>query len=184
MRKQIFVLLLLLTCATGFTQTIFPGLSETQKQKLLSTKIPMPLPTWIPEEYSVTNIITKTGKSVKIENKILTITYGKKLPNGRMLEFKIDAGFDGIGDLMYEGGERVKSKVGDIWLFYEPYDEDMDGKKTKVFGLIMTEWIDIKNLAFHVVFSADRENQKLNRTKPKISKADAKKVLQSMEILK
>ena len=183
MKKQICTLLLFVITTSAFTQTIFPGLSEAQKQKLLSTKIPMPLPTWIPEGYSVTNIITKTGKTIKIENKVLTITYGKKLPNGRMLEFKIDAGFDGIGDLMYEGGERIKSKVGDIWLFYEPFEEDGD-KKIKTYGLIMTEWFDIHNLAFDVVFSADSDNAKLNRTKPKISKADAKKVLQSMQVLK
>jgi hypothetical protein len=105
------------------------------------------------------------------------------LANGQKLHFKIDAGFDGIGDLMYEGGESIKSKAGEIWLYYEPYDEDMEGRKTKQHGFIQTEWFDVKGIAFHVVF-IQSENEGLNKRLPKISKADAKKILQSMQVLK
>lgn len=45
---------------------VFPGLTEVQKQQLVSTKIPLPLPTWIPDGFSVTSIVTKTGKSIKL----------------------------------------------------------------------------------------------------------------------
>lgn len=185
MKKQICLLIFISISISALTQnkTIFPGLSEAQKQKLLSTKTSIPLPTWIPEGFSVINIVNKTGKSVKIENKVLTITYGKKLPNGHVLKFKIDTGFDGLGDLPYEGGESIKSKAGDIWLYYEPYDEDMDGKKIKQTGFIQTEWFEVKDLNFHVVF-IQSENESLNRKLPKISKADVKKILQSMQVFK
>lgn len=184
MKKQIFLLLFITTILSAAAQNkiIFPGLTEVQKQKLLTTKIPVPLPTWIPKGFVVTYIIANTGRSVKIENKILTITYDKKLDNGS-LQFKIDAGFEGLGDLPYEGGERIKSKVGDVYLYYEPNDEDTRGKKTIEYGFIQTEWFDIKNLAFHVVFTQSKDKI-ANRTSPKISKADAKKILQSMQVLK
>lgn len=184
MKKQFCLLLSFFIMAAAFTQTAFPGLSESQKQQLLSTKIAIPLPSWVPDGYTVTHIVSKTGRQVKIENKVLTITYGKKLANGQSQEFKIDAGFDGLGDLPYEGSTTINSKAGIIYLYYEPNDEGAEGKKIKQYGLIMTEWFEIKKLAFHVVFGSQSENEKLNRTKPKLSKADAVKILQSMQVLK
>jgi hypothetical protein len=181
--KKYYILLITLCSFNSFSQTVFPGITDAQKQQLLNTKIPVPLPTWIPEGYTVTNIITKTGRAIKIQNKVLSITYSKKITGGKPMEFRIEAGFDGIGDLMYEG-ETVKSKVGNITLCYEPYEEDGEGKKIKQYGFIQTEWFDIKNLAFCVIFGMHSENEKINRTRPKISKADAKKVLQSMQVLK
>ena len=163
---------------------IFPGLTEVQKQKLQSTKIAIPLPTWIPDGFAVTKIVTKTGKLIKLEDKIYTVTYGKKLPNSNSLQFSIDAGFEGLGDLPYEDGELIKSKVGNIYLFYEPYEEDMNGKKIKVFGFIMTEWFRVNKLAFHASFNSQNPNDKPDNTKPKINKADVKKILQSMDVLK
>lgn len=183
MRKQICMLLVFIISTTAFSQTQFPGVSEAQKQKLLSTKIAVPLPTWLPAGFSVTNIVAKTGKSVKIEDKVLTITYGKKLTNGRLLKFKIDAGFDGLGDIPYEGGESVKSKVGNIWLYYEPIGEVDDGRKVQYDGFIQTEWFEIKGLAFHVSFTQSNDDD-LNKRLSKISKADAKKILQSMQVLR
>jgi hypothetical protein len=183
MRKELCLLLLLITSVTAFSQNRFPGLSGSQKQKLLSTKTPVPLPTWLPAGFGVTNIITKTGKQVKIEDKVLTITYGKKLANGRLLKFKIDAGFDGLGDLPYQGGEAVKSKIGNIWWYYEPIEETDEGRKVKYVGFIQTEWFEVKGLAFHVSFiQSDDDDQ--NTRLPKISKGDAKKILQSLEVLK
>ena len=177
----------MVACLVAFAavaQVTFPGLSDSQKQQLLNTKIAMPLPTWIPEGYTITKIVAKTGRQIKIENKVLTITYLKKAASGQAMEFKVGAGFDGLGDLPYEGSVTIKSKAGTIYLYYEPYDEDGDGKKIKQNGLIMTEWFDVKNLAFDVVFSSQGENEKMNKLKPKISKADAIKVLQSMQVLK
>jgi hypothetical protein len=185
MKNRIILCLLIwgINSASAQTNTVFPGLSAAQKQKILQTKIAVPLPTWIPAGFSVTNIVAKIYKSIKIENKILTITYGKKLVNNHVLQFKIDAGFDGLGDLPYEGGESIKSKIGDIWLYYEPFEEDMDGRKVKQSGFIQTEWFDVYDLAFHVVF-IQSENESLNKKLPKISKADVKKILQSMQVLK
>lgn len=182
--KKIFSLsLFMLLTILSFSQVTFPGLSEKQKQQLLNTKIPMPLPTWIPEGYSIVDVVTKTGRSIKIENKVLTITYGKTGGGKNSPQFTIDAGFDGIGSMDYEG-ETIKSKVGNITLYYEPYEDEGDNKKVKQWGLIQTEWFDIKNLAFLVNFSSQSTNEKANKTKPKISKADAKKILQSMQVLK
>ena len=184
MKKQICLLIACLAAFTAMAQVTFPGLSDIQKQQLLNTPIAMPLPTWVREGYAVSKIVAKTGRQIKIENKVLTITYSKKQANGQAAEFKVDAGFDGLGDLPYEGSVTVKSKAGTISLYYEPYEEVGDGKKAKQKGVIMTEWFDIKNLAFHVVFNSQGENEKIDRTKPKISKADAIKVLQSMQVLK
>ena len=150
----------------------------------MSPPIVVILPAWIPEGFAVTKIVTKTGKSIKLEDKIYTVTYTKKLSNSNSLKFSIDAGFEGLGDLPYEDGEEIKSKVGNIYLFYEPYEEDMNGKKEKAFGFIMTEWFNINKLAFHASFNSQNPNDKPDKTKPKISKADVKKILQSLIVLK
>ena len=186
MKKIFFLLMFITSSMLSFAQSniIFPGLTEVQKQKLLNTKIAIPLPTWIPDGFAVTNMVTKTGKSIKVEDKIYTVTYGKKLSNGNSLKFSVDAGFDGLGDLPYEGSETIKSKVGDIYLYYEPYEEDMNGKKVKAFGFIMTEWFNVNKLAFHAYFNSQNPNDKPDPTKPKISKADVKKILHSMQVLK
>ncbi len=185
MKKQVCFLLFIVSSIITYAQNtnVFPGLTDAQRKKLLSTKIQMPLPTWLPEGFFVTNIVTKTGKSFKPENKVLTITYKKELHNGS-LQFKIDAGFEGLGDLSYEDGETVKSKVGNIYLFYEPFEEDMNGKKVKAVGYIITEWFRINHLAFHVTFLSQDPDRKFDNSKPKITKADVKKILQSMQILK
>ena len=171
---------------SSFAQSniVFPGLTEVQKEQLLNTKIAIPLPTWIPDGFAVTKIVTKIGKSIKLEDKIYSVTYGKKLPNGNSLKFSIDAGFEGLGDLPYDGSETIKSKVGNIYLYYEPYEEDMNGKKVKAVGFIMTEWFRINKLAFHASFNSQNPNDKPDNTKPKISKADVKKILQSMQVFK
>lgn len=186
MKKQISLLLFVTFSMLSFAQSniIFPGLTEVQKQKLLNTKIAIPLPTWIPDGFAVTNIVTKTGKSIKLEDKVYTVTYAKKLPNVNSLKFSVDAGFDGLGDLPYEGSETIKSKVGDIYLYYEPNEEDINGKKVKAFGFIMTEWFRVNKLDFHMSFNSQNPNDKPDPTKPKISKADVKKMLQSMQVLK
>ena len=185
MKKIFFLLIFVAFSMLSFAQSnlIFPGLTEVQKQKLQSTKIAIPLPTWIPDGFAVTNIVTKTGKSIKLENKIYTVTYGRKLANSNSLKFDVDAGFDGLGDLPYEGSETIKSKVGNIYLYYEPYEEDMNGKQVKAFGFIMTEWFNVNKLAFHMSFNSQNPNDKPDPTKPKISKADVKKILQSMQVL-
>lgn len=186
MKKQISLLLFVTFSMLSFAQSniIFPGLTKVQKQKLLNTKIVIPLPTWIPDGFAVTNIVTKTGKLIKLEDKVYTVTYAKKLPNGNSLKFSVNAGFEGLGDLPYEDAETIKSKVGNIYLYYEPYEEDMNGKKEKAFGFIMTEWFRVNKLDFHMSFNSQNPNDKPDPAKPKLSKADVKKILQSMQVLK
>ena len=169
-------------CISAQNKIIFPGISPTHKQKILNTKIPFPLPTWLPEGFKVTHVITKTGKSIRIDNKVLSVTYAKKLSKGT-LEFVIEAGFDGIGSMDYEG-EKIETKVGDIYLYYEPYEDIGEGKKARQWGMIRTEWFDVKELAFYVGFSQQSTNESVNKTKPKISKAVAKRILQSIQILR
>ncbi len=74
--------------------------------------------------------------------------------------------------------------MGDIYLYYEPYEEEMNGKQVKAFGFIMTEWFSVNKLAFHAYFNSQNPNDKPDPTKPKISKVDVKKILQSMQVLK
>ena len=186
MKKILSPLLLAAITFSVFSQNkiTFPGITETQMQQLLNTKIAIPLPTWIPDGFAVTKIVTKTGKSIKLEDNIYTVIYTKKLSKSNSLKFSIDAGFEGLGDLPYEDGEAIKSKIGNIYLYYEPYEEDMNGKKVKAFGFIMTEWFRINKLAFHASFNSQNPNDKPDNTKPKMSKDDVKKILQSMRILK
>ena len=160
MKKIIFALMvsLIIINASAQNSIVFPGLSLAQKQQLLKTKIAVPLPTWIPQGFVVANVVTKTGKSIRIENKILSVTYDKKLDNGS-LQFTIDAGFDGIGSLDYEG-TTAKSKVGNITLYYEPFEDIGDNKKAKQYGLIQTEWFDVNGLSFNVGFSNQSTNEK------------------------
>ncbi|HEY8689248.1 MAG TPA: hypothetical protein VIM07_08435 [Chitinophagaceae bacterium] len=186
MKKNFLLLLFVAITFSVFSQNkiVFPGITETQKQQLLNTKIAIPLPTWIPDGFAVTKIVTKTDKSIKLENKIYAVTYTKKLSNSNSLKFSIDAGFEGLGDLPYENGEAIKNNVGNIYLYYEPFEEDMNGKKVKAFGFIMTEWFNIHKLAFHASFNSQNPNDKPDNSKPKISKADVKKILQSLMVLK
>lgn len=186
MKKQCLLQLFVAITFSAISQTkiIFPGITETQKQQLLHTKIAIPLPTWIPDGFAVSKIVTKTGKALKLEDKIYTVTYEKKISSANSLKFSIDAGFEGLGDLPYEDGEAIKSNVGTIYLYYEPYEEDMNGKKVKAFGFIMTEWFIIHKLSFHMSFNSNKPDNKPDNTKPKISKADVKKILQSLMVLK
>ncbi len=84
MKKTSFLLFFLVITIASLAQTAFPGLSQSQKQKLLSTKNKVPLPTWVPQGFVVTSVVANTGKSIKIENKVLTVTYNKKLDNGSL----------------------------------------------------------------------------------------------------
>lgn len=162
----------------------FSGLTDLQKAKILKTKVAIPLPTWLPEGFTASTVITRTAKVIPIQDRILSVTYTRKLLRGKVEQFTIEAGFDGIGDMAYENGIIINSGAGKIELYYEPMEEIEGGKKQKVKGLVQTEWFDVKNLAFHVVFSLEPNEEKKSSNAVVTTLANAKKILASIQILK
>src|SRR5688572_12778619 len=112
MKKTLLALLFLYSTLIATAQ-IFPGLKASHKKQLLSSGYKIPMPTYVPAGFIIDTIITKTGKSLKPEDKILFIQYSKKLPDGTYQGFYIDAGFEGLGSLWYNS-ETIQSAVGKI----------------------------------------------------------------------
>jgi len=123
--------------------TNFPGVSAAQLKQLQAAKrvTALPLPTWIPSGFTLEKVDAKLGTRTKIEDRYLAIVYSKKLANGKKQRFGFEAGFDGIGDLMYDGAKTIPSAFGKIYLLYEPNDPDEAGKKLK--NYVMTEWFTV-----------------------------------------
>ncbi len=131
------------------TGSPFPGVSAAQMKQLQNAKrfTALPLPTWIPAGFKLEKVESKLGSKVPIEERSLVIVYRKTLPDGKFQRFAFEAGFDGLGDLMYDSSKVIPSSVGKIYLVYEPNDPDEGGKKRKNF--VMTEWFDVGRTAFH-----------------------------------
>lgn len=177
MKKQLTALALLLFATAGISaQTKFPGMTPAAKAKLDSARksLQFVLPTWVPAGFEVARVDAKVGRRVKIENREFTVTYERKLASGSIQRFAIAAGFDGIGDLMYENPQVVRTPIGRLSLFYQPKDDD--GKKIEDFA--MTEWFDIAGTAFHYdsAFSTSADE-----VVEMISLADTMKILRSLK---
>jgi hypothetical protein len=174
---------------------VFPALKASHKKQLLATGYKIPVPTYIPAGFFIDTVITKTGKTVNVEDKVLFIQYSKKLPDGTYQGFYVDAGFDGLGSLWYKS-ETVQSGVGKIEMYYQPFEEVEEGQKPeKVMDLIGTEWFTINKVEFHVFGivtpAKDEQEEEFiedekfdNRTFVPIPKNEFKKILQSLRILK
>lgn len=87
------------------------------------------------------------GPRVKIEEKQLAVVYSRTLPNGRLQRFSIETGFDGPGDLLSDGGKRLRTPVGDACLYYQPKDEDSE----KMTDFAMTKWFSVERTVPHRV---------------------------------
>jgi hypothetical protein len=124
----------------------FPGINAQMRKELATVKraVGFPLPTWLPAGFRMTHVHKNLGRRVKIEDRQLVIVYTRHLRNGRLQRFAIDAGFDGLGDLMYDGRRLVRTGVGPVSLLYQPKDDE--GKRMPDFA--MTEWFDVGNTAF------------------------------------
>jgi hypothetical protein len=127
----------------------FPGLTPAAKRQLATAKrfTPIALPTWIPSGFEAKRVHMVLGPRVKIEDRQLIVVYSRNLPNGRLQRFAFEAGFDGLGDLMYDGGKKLRTPIGNVWLYYQPKDED--GKKQTDFA--MTEWFNVGRTAWHYI---------------------------------
>jgi hypothetical protein len=190
--KKLFLLFILIAFYnTGHSQ-VFPGLSSSAKKKLLASGITIPLPTWLPEGFTLDTFETNAGKGVRTPDKVLYVQYSKKLNDSTWQSFMVEAGFDGIGSLSYDK-EAIQSPVGKIELYYQPYEE-INGKKEKQEHLISTEWFQINTIPFHVlnivtvgsefeVLGDEDESEGKYKYVP-LSKDDFKNILQSLQILK
>lgn len=173
----VFVVCIALVSLSKAQATTFPGLNAAVKRDLAAVKrsMPFPLPTWVPSGFTLVQVHKVLGSKVKIEDKQLILVYSRKLADGRLQRFAFEAGFDGLGDLMYGGGKRIKTSVGTVTLLYRPKDED--GKKMMDFA--MTEWFDVGKTAFHYVGvygTGEEDGDKLTM----ISQADTERMLRSL----
>lgn len=115
------------------------------------------------------------GSEVPIEDRQLIIVYSRQLANGKLQRFSIEAGFDGLGDLMYESSKRLRTPIGNVYLVYQPKDED--GKKMMDFA--MTEWFDVGRIAYHYVGMYGTEEDGGDKL-AMISLSDTEKILRSL----
>jgi hypothetical protein len=179
MKKFLLALTLtLFTCAAGLAQTSFPGLTAQTKKELATTKrsVAFALPTWLPAGFTLSQVHSVVGKKVKIEDKQLILVYSRELSNGKLQRFAFEAGFDGIGDHMYEGARILRTPIGKMQLFYQPKDED--GKK--IADLAITEWFEVRGTAFHYMDRYGTDEEGGDRL-TMISLADTEKILRSLK---
>ena len=179
--RKIIIIALFCLAGSGLTaaQTAarFPGIAPTQMETLQAAKkvTPFPLPSWLPPGFKVEKVKTRLGSKVAIEDRELVIIYSRKLPNGKTQRFAIEAGFDGLGDLMYEKRKTIRTPLGRVYLVYQPKDED--GKVQKDFA--MTEWFDVGKTAFHYIGAYDTE-EAASDSLAMISLADTERILRSL----
>jgi hypothetical protein len=177
-KRLSFVSVLVLAAAiAAAAQSNFPGLSPAAKKQLATAKrsVAFALPTWVPAGFTLSQVVAKVGAKVKLENKQLIFVYTRELANGRMQRFAFEAGFDGIGDLMYDGPRTLRTPIGKVHLYYQPKDEE--GKKIADFA--MTEWFDVRGTAFH--YSGTYEAEGASPDEPvMLTLADTEKILRSL----
>lgn len=177
MKRFLLVAFVVAAASVAATAQIFPGLTPEVKKELAAAKrsVPFALPTWLPQGFTLSRVHAVVGPRVKIEDKQLVLVYTRSLPNGRMQRFSIEAGFDGLGDLMYDRMKKIRSGVGIVHLAYQPEGED--GKKQTDFA--MTEWFNVGRTAFHydgMYGTGEEGKDKLEM----ISLADTEKILKSL----
>ena len=176
-RNFLMIVLLLASAVATFAQGNFPGLTTQTKKDLAAVKrsVAFALPTWVPSGFELTRVHAAVGPKVKIEDKQLVLVYSRTLASGKLQRFAFEAGFDGIGDLMYEGPKTLSTPVGRVYLYYQPKDED--GKKLLDFA--MTEWFDIRGTAFHYIGMYGTEEEG-GDSLTMLSYGDTKKILLSL----
>ena len=155
------------------------GFSAAQFTELKTKKgtLAVPLPTWLPAGFKLDEMTIKVGRKVPLQDRNFVVTYSNTLPSGKVQSFSIEAGFDGIGDLMYDTTVSVRSGVGKVEIVYEPNDPDNDNKK--IARYVMTQWFDVAGTAFHYSDVADEADDG-SKTQT-ISLADTKKILASLK---
>lgn len=169
---------IVVTALTTQAQSAFPGISKAQMTKLSAAKkvTPIALPTWLPAGFKLEEINSKLGRGVKVYERELVIVYSRDVSGGKKQRFSIEAGFDGIGDLMFEPTKTLKTGVGSVILVYQPKDDD--GKIVTDYA--MTEWFEVGKTAFHYNGWHGEEN---DPSLAMISLADTEKILRSLKRL-
>lgn len=165
--------------AAGKSQTSkFPGVSASQLSQLQNAKrfTALPLPTWLPAGFKLEKVDAKLGSRIQIQDRYLALVYSRTLASGKKQRFGLEAGFDGIGDLMYDGAKTIPSAFGKIYLLYEPNDSDETGKKLS--NYVMTEWFTVGKTAFHYIGMYGEED---DPSLAMISLADTEKILRSLQ---
>lgn len=179
MKRHLLTLIFLLSVTAAVSaQSSFPGLTPETRKQLATAKrsVAFALPTWLPAGFTLSQVHAVVGPKVKIEDKQLIIVYSRELKDGKLQRFAFEAGFDGIGDLMYDGPRTLTTPIGRVQLYYQPKDED--GKKIMDFA--MTEWFDIRGTAFHYMDRYGTEEEGGDRL-TMISLADTEKILKSLK---
>ncbi len=194
MKNLIFSLTLLL-CSFFCLAQNFPALKPAEVRALQTSGYSVPLPSWLPEGFVLDTIVMDNLKGLP-EEKALNITYIKALPDGTYQSFHIDAGFEGLGSLWFEG-ETIRSKAGKIFMYYQPMDgPESDESAEQLTDLIGTEWFLVNGLDFHV-FCIIADPAKLSedeiadmgknydpRVFVPIPKDEFRKILASLKVLK
>lgn len=178
MKKLPFIAVIIVAACAAFGQTTFPGVSASQAKQLRTIKrsLAFPLPTWVPAGFKLIEIESKLGRTIPVYDRVFNVWYARTLSNGSIQQFGIVAGFDGIGDLMYEPLKVLRTPLGRITMVYEPKDEDNGGKKIKNFS--MTEWFEVGETAFH--YDGGFEGAGGSKKRRMISIADTEKILRSL----
>lgn len=185
--RSIYSLLLLTVILAGgaFSQTkgsiaAFPGVTAKQLAELQTIKrsIPVVLPSWLPTGFKLEKINSKLGRRVKVYEREMALIYSRTTDDGKLQRFALEAGFDGLGDLMYEPTKTLKSPFGNIFLLYEPFDADENKKLEKY---VMTEWFQVGSLAYHYVgmYGYDDGDDDMEM----ISLADTERILKNLKRL-
>lgn len=179
MKRQLLTLIFIISAAVvaSAQAAVFPGVTPDAKKQLAAAKrsTPLALPTWVPAGFKISQVHMVLGPRVKIEDKQLIIVYSRTLQNGKLQRFAIEAGFDGLGDLMYEKPKLLRTPVGPVYLVYQPKDED--GVVQDDFA--MTEWFDVGRTAFHYIGMYGTEEEG-GDSLTMISQADTEKMLRSL----
>lgn len=159
----------------------FPGIERSDMEQLIAAKqvMSVALPKWLPTGFKLEKINSRLGRGVAIEDREFVIIYSRKLASGKTQRFALEAGFDGLGDLMYDGAKILSTPVGKIHLLYEPKDADQNGKKLK--NYVMTEWFNVGKTAVHYIgwYGGEEDDPDLAM----ISLADTEKILRSLQKL-
>ena len=190
--KIILLSFLFVLYTVSANSQVFPGIKPAHKKQLLATSIQIPLPTWLPDGFTVDTFEIRTNKSVPAQDKVLYIQFSKKLNDSTWQSFMVEAGFAGTDRLSY-GSETVRSQVGEIIFYYQP-SEEIDGKKQKQEDVVTTEWFEVNKVPFHVLniisggdefeVLGDEDESETKYNYVPLKKEDFKKILESLEILK
>jgi hypothetical protein len=177
MKRILLTLVLSLAACSAVSAQAFPGLTPQTKKQLATAKrsVGFALPTWLPAGFKLSQVHAAVGRRVKLDDRQLVFVYSRELANGKLQRFAFEAGFDGLGDLMYEGGKTLRTPVGRVHLYYQPKGHE----DKKMLDFAMTEWFDVRGTAFHYIGAYGTEEPGGDRL-VLLSQADTEKILRSL----